>query len=1364
MQNPQDDAMERIRQRQAQARSERMAEVARERNPQGVSLQGESLAFRDTEPPEERVGLGRMLLHNLNPIEIAKGIGRGAVGAVDELGDFATSVVGGAAKITGIGEAFGGEDFLDWWAQDDDDRNALHIGKDIIAAPTSILGGLTEGIVQIGIGMVGVGKFAAAAKLGKVVKLGKTGQFAARGAAADAIFFDAHEKRIANLLDNSPDWFGKSAVDFLAANENDSEAEGRFKNALEGLMLGGVIDSALWGLKVYRKGAKGAKGEAIKLAEEFEPTPSREVVKLPGGQYRLAREGGEDFLDDAMLKEIRHDDPALKGLDVVDDGTDGVRTFGFTAKTGDDWRVTARMTDDVLHVEAMGKWIPSPSGGGRIDLTGSNIGDVGVQDMSVIGVELAAEFPTATHIKFTKINAAQGKAAKTVTKELDKFRQELFASEGDAAAEALSMAEGRASREIAADGFSKESDAAAAELGRAYETNRSTKLIKNAEQAWIRANRTNIGAGKADITKQIVALARHLTPALRGGARNVMARQAKDALSLIKGDSMEGLVSDIAFDGVDELAARRAAGLILQSLGEDVARYSIRMNVGKSNLAYVQMARAMDQMMHVEEILTGKAAVFVDRSKKFFDAGHQKNTDVQGAHAAQDAPPEPSLQKQMVHDLEEAAGEGGPGKPGSEQPPLEGEAPPAAPKADATDDAGRPEADKIPAAAFKKIRAGVAPGPRSVRNLSKKEIQDLGRFVALADGDPRAILISVKASRLIANARRMAPGLKSNLIRWRLSAMLSGVGTQAVNTVSNFAQALLMPSELMIGGALRADPKAMREGNKAFMSLFGELRDSWTAARKSWKMKAGALDAQYMTREIDPGRFTGMLAIANVPMDFLTSSDEFFKVMNYRARIRSKSYASSVAAGLDPAAAASRMVDDLEASMAPDGRGLNADALEYSRTATFTNELTGSAKRVAGALQNQDDAMGFVGQLFVPFIRTPHNVMMNIVHRTPGLQLMTKTLREDLAAGGSRAASATGKMVTAGALAGSAVLLAHSGRITGGGPQHPLVRRRWLDAGFVPYTVKMPTPDGGEVLINYNRLSSLFGPMAMIADVLQASGDIRNGETAVQAVSGVAASMMNYVGDNSWIGNAGEMMETMFNGDAHAMQNFVEKVGIGMVMPEAISQLTAWDDTMREADGFIQNLMNETPGLSQKLPPRRNIFREPVMKAAGSFDRAFNPFTQVGPTDDNELAFSLFRLGRQMALPPNLRFDGRMDLKDNDKYGIGSDTSPYEYYLDKTAKPSNATPTLKSALRKLIRSSTWSNMPEGSEDWPGGPRYEAAARIIKTYQDIANAHMLRKYPKVFKATIQEQTLKTIGRFGGRPATDRLQETFNRTNQ
>nr|VFK62738.1 MAG: hypothetical protein BECKTC1821F_GA0114240_10799 [Candidatus Kentron sp. TC] len=105
--------------------------------------------------------------------------------------------------------------------------------------PETLAGELTKGITQFAAGW---------AAFGPVVKgagflANPLAQNTVRGALTDATVFDPQAKRLSNLINTTP-MFRNAVTEYLEASPDDSDAEGRFKNALEGMAIGGAVDTA----------------------------------------------------------------------------------------------------------------------------------------------------------------------------------------------------------------------------------------------------------------------------------------------------------------------------------------------------------------------------------------------------------------------------------------------------------------------------------------------------------------------------------------------------------------------------------------------------------------------------------------------------------------------------------------------------------------------------------------------------------------------------------------------------------------------------------------------------------------------------------------------------------------------------------------------------------------------------------------------------------------------------------------------------------------------------------------------------------------------------------------------------------------
>tara|TARA_R100001594_G_scaffold42358_2_gene74411 strand:+ start:2898 stop:6497 length:3600 start_codon:yes stop_codon:yes gene_type:complete len=185
----------------------------------------------------------------------------------------------------------------------------------------TMVGGAVEGITQFATGFIpGIGLVSKAGKFtkiggatGKVAKAvakatdqnrKKTAlaitrgseaiKYAAAGAVADFTVFDGHEARLSNLVNEQFPDLANPLTEYLAADEDDTEIEGRFKAAIEGLGLGLALDGIFLlakGIKAGRKaGGVDADGNVInkdkatkKLEEVTDeaPTPKEEPDATP---------------------------------------------------------------------------------------------------------------------------------------------------------------------------------------------------------------------------------------------------------------------------------------------------------------------------------------------------------------------------------------------------------------------------------------------------------------------------------------------------------------------------------------------------------------------------------------------------------------------------------------------------------------------------------------------------------------------------------------------------------------------------------------------------------------------------------------------------------------------------------------------------------------------------------------------------------------------------------------------------------------------------------------------------------------------------------------------------------------------------
>lgn len=165
--------------------------------------------------------------------------------------------------------------------QKSETRRAIEEGTERLAQENPV-NGLVEGLSQFVTGMVGLRWLQAGAGAGAAVKGAvEVGKAAIVGATA----FDPQDERLSNLIESSPG-LSNPVTRYLAADPKDSEAEGRFKSALESigmdLALVGIFAGAMKIAKARKSGDPKAFAAAVDEMEAARAA-AREVVEAPPG-------------------------------------------------------------------------------------------------------------------------------------------------------------------------------------------------------------------------------------------------------------------------------------------------------------------------------------------------------------------------------------------------------------------------------------------------------------------------------------------------------------------------------------------------------------------------------------------------------------------------------------------------------------------------------------------------------------------------------------------------------------------------------------------------------------------------------------------------------------------------------------------------------------------------------------------------------------------------------------------------------------------------------------------------------------------------------------------------------------------------
>ncbi|MCR9056308.1 MAG: hypothetical protein NXI02_03155 [Rhodobacteraceae bacterium] len=242
--------------------------------------------------------------------------------------DFAGQSLEGAHKLwesvgVGIGDAaIETKDFIMGEPEDSEKsdfrREWERQSQDIRGYSTA--NNITASISQFATGLVGAGKLTAPIKGVNALKnSGKAGRFvyeAGRGALAGAVVIDPHEERLSNIIEDH-EALSNPVTEYLAADPTDSAAEGRLKNALEGigmdLALVGAFALSIKAVKFMRGGDQASAQKVLKDLEANQAASPRDEAIEAAGETPdvLARSADEAVEPNVSIEKAKTEAQAV---------------------------------------------------------------------------------------------------------------------------------------------------------------------------------------------------------------------------------------------------------------------------------------------------------------------------------------------------------------------------------------------------------------------------------------------------------------------------------------------------------------------------------------------------------------------------------------------------------------------------------------------------------------------------------------------------------------------------------------------------------------------------------------------------------------------------------------------------------------------------------------------------------------------------------------------------------------------------------------------------------------------------------------------------------------------------------------------
>lgn len=306
---------------------------------------------------------------------------------------------------------------------------------------------------------------------------------------------------------------------------------------------------------------------------------------------------------------------------------------------------------------------------------------------------------------------------------------------------------------------------------------------------------------------------------------------------------------------------------------------------------------------------------------------------------------------------------------------------------------------------------------------------------------------------------------------------------------------------------------------------------------------------------------------------------------------------------------------------------------DSAREMTFQGDLDGFLGDLQGSVSHP------LTKLFVPFYKTPVNIMKATIERSPAA-LATPSFYKKIAAGGREADTALSKLAVGSTIMAGFAYSAfglddpdQSMIIIGNGPQDAEARAAMQRQGFQPYSINIKQEDGSYKSMTYSRFDPISGMLAMAADFAYYAQYETNQQTLDELAMAASVGLAEYLIDMPLLQGVGELKTAMSQPNAADKFDAVfgllgEKMTTAAISPlpgtgsftaglERMSDPTA-RSTMLPSEGFLgedpttlpafargfytalQKAQSRNPFFSEDLPPALNEWGEEIKVGTGA--------------------------------------------------------------------------------------------------------------------------------------------------------------------
>jgi len=575
--------------------------------------------------------------------------------------------------------------------------------------------------------------------------------------------------------------------------------------------------------------------------------------------------------------------------------------------------------------------------------------------------------------------------------------------------------------------------------------------------------------------------------------------------------------------------------------------------------------------------------------------------------------------------------------------------------------------------------------------IVRQVIDEYGGDAALSDMAKSYLTIESRAARNALVEKSTMSGLKDVWFTTYINGLLSSPVSHAKNVVSNTTFGLYqIPERLMAAFYSNVLPpgvrsfKALVPGSEAdkiaydealtmIQSLRNGLVEGFDLASTAFKNNQpndlmSKIEAQRGTTlpsissagfGIEQDKWFGKAidyygTAVTLPGRMLMAEDEFFKGVLYRMELntqitrRSKSiYREALDSGMPEADALAKAEAEAISLFQNPPRDLDEAASLFAQKGTFTSELPPALKNLQQTFNHP------ALKIVVPFFKTPANIGLQVIERTPFAPLSSQW-REEIAKGGVYRDMALAKVTLGSAVLATFAALAGEGKITGRGPSRKADRDALMRDGWQPYSLKI-----GDKYYSYNGMEPVSALLAVAADYAEYAQHETDASKIEEVFLGGTYGLYEYLKEQPYLQGVAEVAKLLGTTQQGAVDG--QKVVDGLVKQfggfviggspagvyssflagiERLSDPTNKDtraspELPMGVRGFVEafnKYKSRIPYFNADLPDTLNLWGDATKSGTGAAYEMVLP-TRVTPQQFSEVDDLLVRMGSPIGMP-----------------------------------------------------------------------------------------------------------------------------------